>query len=305
MTARKDLVRGLPRLKFEKDHLCSACQLRKSKKFSHRPKSENTNMEVSTYLHNGSVWSNESPEYYREVASQNNQIPSAQINGTEIQSNNIWFSVLSYKCYRRSRKTFKTKADNTDFVIREWRSEMASSFAPVARIEAIRIFIANAATKNMIILPEWMVKTALLAEWHQGVDDTLSKFFLGQQFSSRVVGSTLKLDEDLMGMSSDEDSTLEEWVWLPNVTYSHYADADHAGFKIQGELKDYGFDFNKIPLTVITKVLLLFAVTTSNTLTLNTSTCSTISSESKWKIEWLNSTSWKRIISLQTFSPKH
>ncbi|GKC76899.1 integrase, catalytic region, zinc finger, CCHC-type containing protein [Tanacetum coccineum] len=29
--ARKDLVRGLPRLKFEKDHLCSACQLGKSK----------------------------------------------------------------------------------------------------------------------------------------------------------------------------------------------------------------------------------------------------------------------------------
>ncbi|GKC82565.1 retrovirus-related pol polyprotein from transposon TNT 1-94 [Tanacetum coccineum] len=28
---RKDLVRGLPRLKFEKDHLCSACQLGKSK----------------------------------------------------------------------------------------------------------------------------------------------------------------------------------------------------------------------------------------------------------------------------------
>ncbi|GKG00208.1 retrovirus-related pol polyprotein from transposon TNT 1-94, partial [Tanacetum coccineum] len=41
---RKDLVRGLPRLKFEKDHLCSACQLGKSKKFSHRPKSENTNI---------------------------------------------------------------------------------------------------------------------------------------------------------------------------------------------------------------------------------------------------------------------
>ncbi|GJX61866.1 retrovirus-related pol polyprotein from transposon TNT 1-94 [Tanacetum coccineum] len=37
--ARKDLVRGLPILKFEKDHLCSACQLGKSKKFSHRPKS--------------------------------------------------------------------------------------------------------------------------------------------------------------------------------------------------------------------------------------------------------------------------
>ncbi|GJU81019.1 retrovirus-related pol polyprotein from transposon TNT 1-94 [Tanacetum coccineum] len=29
--ARKDLVRGLPRLKFEKDHLCSACQLGKAR----------------------------------------------------------------------------------------------------------------------------------------------------------------------------------------------------------------------------------------------------------------------------------
>ncbi|GJW39892.1 retrovirus-related pol polyprotein from transposon TNT 1-94, partial [Tanacetum coccineum] len=35
-----------PRLKFEKDHLCSACQLGKSKKYSHKPKSENTNVEV-------------------------------------------------------------------------------------------------------------------------------------------------------------------------------------------------------------------------------------------------------------------
>ncbi|GJZ28949.1 putative reverse transcriptase domain-containing protein, partial [Tanacetum coccineum] len=42
--ARKDLVRGLPRLKFEKDHLFSACQLRKSKK-------HNTNLEVLNTLH--------------------------------------------------------------------------------------------------------------------------------------------------------------------------------------------------------------------------------------------------------------
>ncbi|GJU51838.1 hypothetical protein Tco_1221393 [Tanacetum coccineum] len=60
----------------------------------------------------------------------------------------------------------------------------------------------------------------------------------------------------------------------------------------------------KFLCTVITKVLLLFAVTTSNTLALNTLTYGTTSSESKWKIEWLNSTSWKRIINLQIFSPK-
>ncbi|GJW73961.1 retrovirus-related pol polyprotein from transposon TNT 1-94 [Tanacetum coccineum] len=48
---RKDLVRGLPRLKFEKYHLCSAFQLGKGKKYSYKPKSENTNMEVLYTLH--------------------------------------------------------------------------------------------------------------------------------------------------------------------------------------------------------------------------------------------------------------
>ncbi|GKF72437.1 retrovirus-related pol polyprotein from transposon TNT 1-94, partial [Tanacetum coccineum] len=49
--SRKGLVRGLPRLKFEKDHLCSACQLGKSKKHTHRPKAENTIMKVLHTLH--------------------------------------------------------------------------------------------------------------------------------------------------------------------------------------------------------------------------------------------------------------
>nr|GEW46514.1 hypothetical protein [Tanacetum cinerariifolium] len=49
--ARKDLVRGLPRLKFKKDHLCSACQLGKSKKHTHKPKAENINLEVLNTLH--------------------------------------------------------------------------------------------------------------------------------------------------------------------------------------------------------------------------------------------------------------
>ncbi|GJW03995.1 retrovirus-related pol polyprotein from transposon TNT 1-94 [Tanacetum coccineum] len=49
--ARKDLVRGLPRLKFEKDHLFSACQLRKSRKATHKPKTINTITEVLHTLH--------------------------------------------------------------------------------------------------------------------------------------------------------------------------------------------------------------------------------------------------------------
>ncbi|GJU42818.1 retrovirus-related pol polyprotein from transposon TNT 1-94 [Tanacetum coccineum] len=45
------LVRGLPKLKFEKDHLCSACVMGKSKKKPHKPKSEDTNQEKLYLLH--------------------------------------------------------------------------------------------------------------------------------------------------------------------------------------------------------------------------------------------------------------
>ncbi|GJY60489.1 retrovirus-related pol polyprotein from transposon TNT 1-94 [Tanacetum coccineum] len=49
--ARKNLVRGLPMLKYNKDHLCPSCQLGKSKKASHPLKTENTNTEVLHTLH--------------------------------------------------------------------------------------------------------------------------------------------------------------------------------------------------------------------------------------------------------------
>nr|GFA92992.1 hypothetical protein [Tanacetum cinerariifolium] len=49
--ARQGLVRGLPKLKFEKDHLCSACAMGKSTKKTHKPKSEDTNQGKLYLLH--------------------------------------------------------------------------------------------------------------------------------------------------------------------------------------------------------------------------------------------------------------
>nr|GEX59547.1 hypothetical protein [Tanacetum cinerariifolium] len=49
--ARQGLVWGLPKLKFQKDHLCYACAMGKSKKKSHKPKSEDTNQEKLYLLH--------------------------------------------------------------------------------------------------------------------------------------------------------------------------------------------------------------------------------------------------------------
>nr|GEY81174.1 retrovirus-related Pol polyprotein from transposon TNT 1-94 [Tanacetum cinerariifolium] len=49
--ARQGLVRGLPKIKLEKDHRCSACAMGKSKKKSHKPKSKDTNQEKLYLLH--------------------------------------------------------------------------------------------------------------------------------------------------------------------------------------------------------------------------------------------------------------
>ncbi|GJW66872.1 retrovirus-related pol polyprotein from transposon TNT 1-94 [Tanacetum coccineum] len=49
--SRHGLVRGLPKINFEKDHLCSACAMGKIKKKPHKPKSEDTNQEKLYLLH--------------------------------------------------------------------------------------------------------------------------------------------------------------------------------------------------------------------------------------------------------------
>ncbi|GJT14166.1 retrovirus-related pol polyprotein from transposon TNT 1-94 [Tanacetum coccineum] len=49
--AKQGLVCGLLKLKFKKDHLCSACSLGKSKKSSHKPKAEDTNQDTLYLLH--------------------------------------------------------------------------------------------------------------------------------------------------------------------------------------------------------------------------------------------------------------
>ncbi|GJR35261.1 retrotransposon protein, putative, unclassified [Tanacetum coccineum] len=49
--AKDGLARGIPKLKFQKDHLCSECTLGKSKKSSYQPKAEDTNQEKLYLLH--------------------------------------------------------------------------------------------------------------------------------------------------------------------------------------------------------------------------------------------------------------
>ncbi|GKB63944.1 integrase, catalytic region, zinc finger, CCHC-type containing protein [Tanacetum coccineum] len=49
--AKDDLTRGIPKLKFQKDHLCAMRTLGKNKKSSHEPKAKDTNQEKLYLLH--------------------------------------------------------------------------------------------------------------------------------------------------------------------------------------------------------------------------------------------------------------
>ncbi|GJV30660.1 retrovirus-related pol polyprotein from transposon TNT 1-94 [Tanacetum coccineum] len=49
--AKEGLVKGLPKLKYTKDHLCSACQMGKSKKECHKPKPAPSTNEKLQMLH--------------------------------------------------------------------------------------------------------------------------------------------------------------------------------------------------------------------------------------------------------------
>ncbi|GKE13649.1 retrovirus-related pol polyprotein from transposon TNT 1-94, partial [Tanacetum coccineum] len=49
--AKDGLARDIPKLKFKKDHMCSACALGKRKKSSHKPKAKDTNQEKLYLLH--------------------------------------------------------------------------------------------------------------------------------------------------------------------------------------------------------------------------------------------------------------
>ncbi|GJX58101.1 retrovirus-related pol polyprotein from transposon TNT 1-94 [Tanacetum coccineum] len=49
--AKDGLARGIPKLKFQKEHLCSTCALGKNKKSSHKPKAEDTNQKKLYLLH--------------------------------------------------------------------------------------------------------------------------------------------------------------------------------------------------------------------------------------------------------------
>ncbi|GJZ41980.1 retrovirus-related pol polyprotein from transposon TNT 1-94 [Tanacetum coccineum] len=152
--ARHGLVRGLPKLKFEKDHLCFACAMGKIKKKPYKPKSEDTNQEKLYLLHmdlygpmcvasvngkktdNGTGFVNQTlREYYEKVGiSHETSIAcSPQQNGVVERRNRtlikaacimliyakaplfLWAEAVSTTCYTQNRSIIRLRHDKTPY----------------------------------------------------------------------------------------------------------------------------------------------------------------------------------------------
>ncbi|GJV38253.1 retrovirus-related pol polyprotein from transposon TNT 1-94 [Tanacetum coccineum] len=167
--------------------------------------------------------------------------------------------------------------------LQEEALDFEESFAPVARLEAIRIFFANAASKNMTVY-QMDVKTAFLngelkeevyVSQPEGFVDPdrlnyayhLNKALYGLKQAPRacdpvdtLMVERTKLDEALSGIPIDQTRYRDTTMAL-----TAYADADHAGCQdtrrstsgsaqllgdklMRSQLFDYGFAYNHVPL---------------------------------------------------------
>nr|GEX22733.1 retrovirus-related Pol polyprotein from transposon TNT 1-94 [Tanacetum cinerariifolium] len=212
--ARKDLVTGLPRLKFEKDYLCLACQLGVTTEstimevnpfapfdndpfvnvFALEPSSEasssgDVSSAASTYITQthyhlekfskdhllDNVIGNHSRPNFKSAITEGCWFQAIQDEIHEFDRLQVWELVPRSNCVMiiALKWIYKIKLDEYGDVLKnkarlvakgyqlEEGIDFEESFAPVARIEAIRIFIANASSKNMIFY-QMDVKTVFL-----------------------------------------------------------------------------------------------------------------------------------------------
>nr|GEU96398.1 integrase, catalytic region, zinc finger, CCHC-type, peptidase aspartic, catalytic [Tanacetum cinerariifolium] len=235
--AKEGLARGIPMLKFQKDHLCSTCALRKSKNSSHQPKAKDTNQEKLYLLHMDlcgpmhakanigifvgyapakKVFNNKGTQKIIEtihvtfeeltaMASEQLSLgpglqcmtPATSCSGLVPNpvSQQPFPIVAAPRAVDLANSLVSTSIDQ-DAPSTKGGIDFEESFAPVARIEAIHIFVANTAHKNMKIF-QMDVKMAFLnGELKEEVYVSQPKGFIDQDNSSHAY----KLKKALYGL---------------------------------------------------------------------------------------------------------
>ncbi|GJS97523.1 retrovirus-related pol polyprotein from transposon TNT 1-94 [Tanacetum coccineum] len=282
--ARKDIVNGLPKLKYVKDQLCSSCELAQVITVQTDRGTELLNKTLHAYFKEEGINQTliaQTPEQNDVVERQNR----TQSLGTSRQT--LWKDSKGY-----------AQEEGIDF---------EESFAPVARLEAVRIFIAYDAHKYFPIY-QMDVKTDflndILKEEAKYALEILKKHGMDKCDSIGTPMATKpKLDADLSGtpinqtryhsmigslmyMTSSRVDIVQAGTINMGLWYSKdsgfeliaFLDANHAGcldtrkstsrgiqflakaeyvalsasfaqvLWMRTQLKDYGFDYNRIPL---------------------------------------------------------
>nr|GEW67250.1 ribonuclease H-like domain-containing protein [Tanacetum cinerariifolium] len=301
LLSKMDVVIGLPKLKYVKDKLCSSCEVSKEKRSSFNTKTIPSSKGHLNLFHMDlcgpmRVASINEKKYILEELHQFDRLQIWEFVDKPFGKNVIKLKWL-----------WKNKKDKDQTVIRNKERLVAKgyaqedvidfkeSFAPVARLEAVRIFIAYAAHKSFPIY-QMDVKTAFLngplkkevyvvqpngfvdpdhlekvyrlrkalyglkqapRAWynelpqflmskgftkafsdadHAGCIDTRKSTSGGIQFLGDKLVSWMSKKQDCIAMSSAEAEYMALSASCAQVMW------------IRTQLKDYGFNYNKIPL---------------------------------------------------------
>ncbi|GKA97796.1 retrovirus-related pol polyprotein from transposon TNT 1-94 [Tanacetum coccineum] len=129
-----------------------------------------------------------------------------------------------------------------EFEWQEERIKFEESFAPVARIEAIRIFVANAGNKNMTIFQMDVKTTFINGELKEEITNFSKSpevILLNQvKYAYEIIKNYGLLTSD-----SVETPMVPSCIWT-SVDLTLLSSL----LIVLGQLTDYGFQFNKIPL---------------------------------------------------------
>nr|GEZ08203.1 retrovirus-related Pol polyprotein from transposon TNT 1-94 [Tanacetum cinerariifolium] len=208
--ARHGLVRGLPKLKFEKYHLCSACAMGKRKKKPHKPKSEDTNQEKLYLMH---------MDLYgpMRVASVNRK----KMHVWELMPCPDKVMLIKLKWI------YKVKTDEFGGVLKNKARLVAQGFRQEEGIDFEESFAP---------VDTGMSLTAYTDVDHVGCQDTRRSTSGSAQFLGDKLVSWSSKKKNSTAISSTEAEYISLSGCCAQILWMH------------SQLTDYGFHFNKIPL---------------------------------------------------------
>nr|GEW29135.1 uncharacterized mitochondrial protein AtMg00810-like [Tanacetum cinerariifolium] len=216
LLSKYDIVTGLPKFKFVKDHLCSSCELGKAK--HHR---------LEQVIRN----------------------PSQSI---------------------RTRRQLEKDGEMCMFTLSEG-TDFKESFAPVARLEAVRLFITYAAHKSFLVyqmdvkttflngpLKEEVVGTPMATKpLDAELRDSDHAECLGTRKSTSGGIQFLRGDKLVSWSSKKQDCTSMSTTKAKYVSlFACYAEV----LWLRTQLTDYGFHFDKIPMYCDSKASIAIAI---------------------------------------------